>query len=403
MLKDGTEGAASLTCLVFKVMAKLYSLLGLSILLSASITFMLMCVVHKAADKPFASDEHALVDGRVKVPIRAASELQLDQERYNFARKCKETSEELIKQQESPWFTLKNINETYLVFYGKPSMQGLWNIGSSRGWKVKHILKGELNKLWELITPERFLVMFTYSGAYHHKLIRNIANSSRALIGAIENAFKVTGSKQTELTSFRSYFQSFDCSLEDTGIMPRFFILDDPKDCVQFFRYLRMQPKSIWFLKPSHGHNGGGITMHSNLTFFYKEYATCMKKPDSIVQEYVANPLLLEKRKFDLRAYILIAKTAPYYLVFYHDGYVRRAVREFDIHGSREVHLTNTDIQALVEGFLLDDHIWSFRDLQNYLNVHRPDCGKNFVSNKLVPFITKLGKLLVYAGQLNNI
>ena len=235
-------------------------------------------------------------------------------------------------------------SETYLVFYGKPSMQSLWNVGSSRGWKMKHIITKELSELQELVSPDRFLVVYTHSGAFQHKLIRQLANSTNALVGTIGNAFKATGSKKTEIISFRNYFQSFGCSLEDTSFMPKSFVLDDPNECVQFFRYLGKQPNSMWLLKPSHGHSGAGMTMHSNLTFFYKEYATCMKKPNSIVQEYVSDPLLVEERKFDFRTFILIAQTSPYYLVFYHEGYVRRAIKKYDVHGSREVHLTNTDV-----------------------------------------------------------
>lgn len=42
----------------------------------------------------------------------------------------------------------------------------------------------------------------------------------------------------------------------------------------------------------------------------------------SIIQRYIANPLLLEGKKFDIRCYCLIASAQPAFLLF-HKGYAR--------------------------------------------------------------------------------
>lgn len=303
-----------------------------------------------------------------------------------------------------PWFQLRKFQEHYLVFYGKPIMQSLKILASHRNWKMKLIIKDSptgLEELQALVSPNRFLVVFTVSHAYRHTLIQELANSTRALVGTIGNAFQVTGSKEAQLSAFRNHFLSFGCSLEDADIMPRSFSLDDPTECVQFFKYSNTRPKSWWVLKPSNGQGGDGISIHSNLTFFYKEYATCVKKTNSIVQEYISNPLLLKNRKFDIRAYILIAETSPHYLLFYHEGYLRISVKEFDMHGGRDVHLTNSHVQTTVEGFSLHDHFWSFQDLQEYLNEHQLG-EEEFVSSQLVPFIKKVGVFIVRSGEFNK-
>ena len=290
----------------------------------------------------------------------------------------------------------------YLVFFGKPIMQSLKAITSRRGWIMKHVAQDSdegLRELKALVSPKHLLVIFASSKTYHHLLIGELANSTNALVGTIGNAYKVTGSKQAQLASLRNHFQSYGCSLEDTAIMPRSFIIDNTKECIDFFKYSSRRPGAWWLLKPSSGQGGDGITIHSNMTHFYKEYATCMKSPDVIVQEYIANPLLLNNRKFDVRAYILLAKTSPYYLVFYHDGYLRVSVKEFDLYGGREVHLTNSHVQTAVDGFSLEKHFWTFEDLQQYLNKHELEDGKVFVSSKLVPFIQKVGLFIAHTGQ----
>ena len=90
-----------------------------------------------------------------------------------------------------------------------------------------------------------------------------MANLRNVLIGTIENAENATGSKQEKIASYSSYFQSFGCSLEDTDIVPRTFILDNPQDCAQFFRYSIIHPQSAWFHMPSLGQEAYGITVRA--------------------------------------------------------------------------------------------------------------------------------------------
>jgi len=65
---------------------------------------------------------------------------------------------------------------------------------------------------------------------------------------------------------------------------------------------------------------------------------------DSIVQRYVANPLLLppHSRKFDLRVYWLVASVEPL-RVYYHDGTTRSSLRTYDPEDVRhkQMFLTN--------------------------------------------------------------
>ena len=330
---------------------------------------------------------------------------QIQQKGWNSVHKTirnhHETSAPQCSVQKSamPW--IRENREIYMVFYGKPIMQVLAEIGTSRGWKIRHIqgdsLEGQ-NEFKNLISPERLLFVVATSQAYRLDFVMALAKSTNALIGAIGNASKVTGTKQTQIISFRNHFQSFGCSLEATGIMPRSFVIDNPKECKNFFHYGRKRPQSLWVLKPVSGQGGNGITIHSNLTFFYKEYAKCSKRHKYIIQEYISNPLLLNKRKFDIRAYMLIAKTSPHYLVFYHKGQLRLSSKEFDIHGNRDVHLTNTNVQIHLEDYISEDHFWRFQDLQEYLNEHRPEDGKDFVSKTLVPFIQRIGTLIAHTG-----
>jgi hypothetical protein len=52
-----------------------------------------------------------------------------------------------------------------------------------------------------------------------------------------------------------------------------------------------------------------------------------------ILQKYIQNPLLLNKRKFDLRVFVLIANTDPF-LILFHTGYIRKALSDYDDKGN---------------------------------------------------------------------
>ena len=62
------------------------------------------------------------------------------------------------------------------------------------------------------------------------------------------------------------------------------------------------------------------------------------------VQEYITKPLLYQKRKFDIRAYILITSTyGKIKAYWYKDGYIRTSSKEFTVKNleNRMIHLTN--------------------------------------------------------------
>lgn len=108
--------------------------------------------------------------------------------------------------------------------------------------------------------------------------------------------------------------------------------------------------KNIWIIKPGENTNQGvGISVskdYNEITALI-EQSTKSKRRTCIVQKYISNPLLINRRKFDVRTYALVTsingQMKGYY---YEEGYLRTSSREFSINNlsNKLVHLTNDAI-----------------------------------------------------------
>eukprot|EP00927_Polykrikos_kofoidii_P053939 TRINITY_DN48453_c0_g1_i1.p1 TRINITY_DN48453_c0_g1~~TRINITY_DN48453_c0_g1_i1.p1 ORF type:complete len:688 (-),score=130.94 TRINITY_DN48453_c0_g1_i1:94-2157(-) len=136
-------------------------------------------------------------------------------------------------------------------------------------------------------------------------------------------------------------------------------------------------PESVWVLKPSRGSGGKGIELvrgakELRQRLFPPPRDMAEEAPRSggptptegwVVQRYVERPLLLRGRKFDLRAYCLVARTTPH-LWFFHPGYCKVSLEAYDAANldNRFAHLTNACVQKQhpqYRSLLRGQHIWS--------------------------------------------
>lgn len=103
-------------------------------------------------------------------------------------------------------------------------------------------------------------------------------------------------------------------------------------------------------MKPSRGLGGQGITIvpraDLRAALFEGSGPDRRSCEGSVVQAYIHPPALLQWRKFDLRAFCLVARTSPQ-LWFFAPGYCKVALEPYDIADldSRFAHLTNAHVQ----------------------------------------------------------
>ena len=305
----------------------------------------------------------------------------------------------LMSTQILPITAVRNVE---FYFFGKPIMQVLKEVCEDRNWKWKLLLNSTSTaRLERLIHADALSIIYGTSKALEHSFIRRMTTSQRALVATVSKAFLITGPKNKQLMAYRQFVSSHGCSLDDLKLIPKSFLLGEEKDCMDFFILISKRARNTWIIKPYGGYGGQNIEIFNTVSPLIKKYGKCDRHHQYLAQEYLPNLLLLNGRKFDVRAYILIARTNPYFL-FYHPGYLRVAINKFSTGAGKEAHLTNTHVQSHVAGFTMSDHFWSFAALQQYIS-NTSMGNDDFVQAKLEPIIKQTGLFILQAGTYTSI
>lgn len=105
--------------------------------------------------------------------------------------------------------------------------------------------------------------------------------------------------------------EGFDC-------IPPTFVLPGP-DSVKFDAYKKAHPNATFIAKPNEGSGGDAITLFTKLS----DLPNRLKSAEMTVQRYIANPLLVNGFKFDLRVYIILAGFDPIHAYVAKEGLAR--------------------------------------------------------------------------------
>ena len=223
----------------------------------------------------------------------------------------------------------------------------------------------------------------------------------------------IGGKKSVQFRAAEEFARNSGCELNDLGIFPRTYTLEKENSdgCARLAKQQasRLGPHGLdWIVKKSDGGAGGiGITVHrasgeNPLTtkVLYERYCG----GNYIVQQYVSPPLLLKnKYKFDFRIYMVLARADPW-MVYYRDGYARRAGAEYGDGKSRLADVTNDS--RMKDGPRLAitpyEKYWSFIDLQRWLDKNRGPAHKNYVRDVMRPYLKEVVRFFFLTGALGH-
>lgn len=211
------------------------------------------------------------------------------------------------------------------------------------------------------------------------------------LYNRIERNYHLT-TKRRLFLNMRNYYAV--AGLEVFAHLPLTFLITQGESDPEFARFRKYfsenetetgqnKPKShnLWIIKPGENTNcGHGIHVSSSLSEIESLISSSAPKRSLIVQKYLEKPLLVHKRKFDIRCYGLCTSFNGHIQgYFYHDGYLRTSSKEFSLRNvsNRFIHLTNDAVQKKSEdyGKFESGNKMSYAEFQRYLEANLPGKG----------------------------
>ena len=173
-----------------------------------------------------------------------------------------------------------------------------------------------------------------------------------------------------------------------------------PKEYDQLRAQMQNDPQQWWIVKPSSSSQGKGIIITNKI----QDIAT-RKDKSLIASHYIANPLLIDGLKFDLRIYVAVTSVNPLRIYMYEEGLTRFATTPYVAPHAQDninqkqgkyAHLTNYSInknnkRGFVQNSDANDDIkgskWSLTGLRKVLRANEIDDTMLF--NKIKDIIIK--------------
>lgn len=123
---------------------------------------------------------------------------------------------------------------------------------------------------------------------------------------------------------------------EDFSFFPQTWLLPEEQELFEAYALQqRERGKNVTYIvKPDEGAQGEGIFLIQNPRDLYH-----LKLP-SVVQEYIAKPLLIRELKFDLRLYVLVAGLDPLEVYLSHSGMTRFCTMPYQAPTAKNLHHT---------------------------------------------------------------
>ncbi|CAG9322135.1 unnamed protein product [Blepharisma stoltei] len=167
----------------------------------------------------------------------------------------------------------------------------------------------------------------------------------------------------------------------------------------QCFEEFKEKSQNLWILKPGENTNrGNGICVCNSIEQIKNELRNNpfprTGEHTYILQKYIENPLLISRRKFDIRLYAMLTSVNGIIQgYFYKEGYLRTACKAYTAKNldNKYIHLTNDAVQKKSEdyGKYENGNKISYKEFQRYLDIKRIDVS---FMNDIIPKIKDIVK-----------
>ena len=251
----------------------------------------------------------------------------------------------------------------YPVVRAAAAKMGWRLVGNKHNDKNKHKSNNahqNCNVLWVdvSILADYFLLVQPWQCINHFPGMVNIARKTRL-------AQNLEAMRRVFPTRYNFAPQTYSLPKDLTALRSQHFTLDKGR-----------KSRHVWIIKPDGGAKGKGIFLTRDL----EEIQGAIARSDSqfVAQRYIARPMLIDNKKFDLRLYVLVTSCDPLRVYLFRDGLCRLCTVDFvqTAEGSgdggtvgdeagkkgksanlkdRCAHLTNYSVNKRSEAFVRDE------------------------------------------------
>ena len=137
---------------------------------------------------------------------------------------------------------------------------------------------------------------------------------------------------------------------DEYNFVPLTFLM--PKEEEDFQNFFKKKKKT-WVWKPSSGAQGDGLQLINEIW----EISELLKRDEYIIQEYIEYPLLVDKKKFDLRIYVILFGIEPMTAYLCDEGMARFWTVDYEPPCAKNkrnqfMHLSNYSINKYSENYV---------------------------------------------------
>lgn len=149
--------------------------------------------------------------------------------------------------------------------------------------------------------------------------------------------------------------------------------------------------QNVWIVKPAGKSRGRGIQCFNNIEQLFRyTRANTQETTKWVVQKYMENSLIIKRRKFDIRQWVLVTSWNPLTIFFYDDCYFRFCVGEYSLQDLEDkyIHLANNSISKHSENFNngpIAENMWRRDEFLKYLDEENIAEGSSAWASRIRP------------------
>jgi hypothetical protein len=200
----------------------------------------------------------------------------------------------------------------------------------------------------ELRKIEQEVTQMNFQSQRHHIIPENIETPTNIIpketfFGAtIQEEYNVPDNREMKKTTPQNKKQILSLNLIEKLISHIAWILRRYKGLNP--QYNLLDTGNLWIQKPNGLSRGRGIRVFTTLEEIEAYWIAC--DCEMVVMKYIERPLLIRKRKFDIRVWIVISNLSPLCVWVFDDYYIRLSLNDYNNQDPDNIyaHLTNNSV-----------------------------------------------------------